>query len=455
MPGLLSELLAADDGRSISSHGVDDGNPVAPRQPHFPAKAKSVIFLFMSGGVSHIDSFDPKPQLFADHGKQVVFDHPETRNRPGYEKLFLKRPDWKFSPRGQSGIEVSDLFPHIANQVDDITFFRSMHTSHSNHYNATLGMHTGSFAFARPSIGAWMSYGLGTSNQNLPSFLVLSPQMPYAGTQVWASDFLPGAHQGTRVMPGAEPVANLNRRVPSERRQELELAALQSFNEAHRAERSDDPQLAARIKAFETAHGMQSEMPAALDLTQETDHTLSLYGLQRGVQEGFGWQCLAARRLVERGVRFVELIHTGSSNNWDSHGNMADHGRLAPQVDQPIAGLLQDLKERGMLDDVLVVWTSEFGRTPFNNTADAPGREHHNWAFTSWLAGAGVKRGYVHGATDEHGMRAVEKPVHVHDFHATILHLMGIDHTRLTYRHGGRDFRLTDIHGHVVHHVLS
>ena len=455
MPGLLSELLASDAGRSASSAPLDADNPVAPRDPHFPAKAKSVIFLFMSGGVSHVDSFDPKPQLIADHGKQVVFDHPETRNRPGYEKIFLKRPDWKFSPRGQSGIEVSDLFPHVANQADDITFIRSMHTSHSNHYNATLGMHTGSFAFARPSIGAWTSYGLGTSNQNLPSFLVLAPQMPYAGTQVWASDFLPGAHQGTRVMPGPEPVANLTRRVPTTRRQELELEAMRSFNEAHLASRQHDPQLMTRIKAFETAHGMQTEMPAAMDMSGETDETLALYGMKRGTNEGFGWQCLAARRLVERGVRFVELIHTGSSGNWDSHGTMADHGRLAPQVDQPIAGLLQDLKLRGMMDDVLVVWTSEFGRTPFNNTADAPGREHHNWGFSSWLAGAGVKRGYVHGATDEHGIRATEKPVHVHDFHATILHLMGIDHTRLTYRHGGRDYRLTDIAGHVVKDVLS
>ncbi len=447
MSGLVAELLAADADRSA--------NPLAPRTPHYPAKAKSVIFLFMSGGVSHVDSFDPKPQLIADHGKQVEFDHPETRNRPGYEKIFLKRPDWKFSPRGASGIEVSDLFPHIAERIDDITVLRSMHTSHSNHYNATLGMHTGSFAFARPSIGSWLSYGLGTENQNLPSFLVLAPQMPYAGTQVWASDFLPGAHQGTRVLPGAEPVTNLTRRVATPTRQELELAALRELNETHRAARLDDPQLAARIKSFETAHGMQTELPAALDLSEETDETLSLYGLRRGENEGFGWQCLAARRLVERGVRFVELIHTGSSGNWDSHGNMADHGRLAPQVDQPIAGLLQDLQRLGLFDDVLVVWTSEFGRTPFNNTADAPGREHHNWAFTSWMAGAGVRRGHVHGATDEHGIRAVEKPVHVHDLHATVLHLMGLDHERLTFRHGGRDYRLTDVHGHVVRDVLT
>ncbi len=444
MSGLLRELLAEDAT-----------DPLAVKKPHFPAKAKSVIFLFMSGGVSHVDSFDPKPKLIADHGKQVTFDHPETRNRPGYEKLYLKKPDWKFGSRGKSGIEVSDLFPHLGRQVDDIALVRSMHTSHSNHYNATLGMHTGSFAFARPSIGAWTSYGLGTLNRNLPSFLVLAPQMPYAGTQVWASDFLPGAHQGTRIVPGPEPIANLRPRVSPNDRQQAELEALKAFNESHRAGREDDPFLAARIRSFETAFGMQSAMPDALDLSRETDATLALYGLKRGQTDGFGWQCLVARRLVERGVRFVELIHTGSAGNWDSHGNMADHGRLAPQVDQPMAGLLQDLKRTGLFEGVLVVWTSEFGRTPFNNTATNPGREHHNWAFSSWLAGAGVKRGIVHGATDEHGIRAVDKPVHVHDFHATILHLMGLDHTRLTYRHSGRDYRLTDVHGQVVKEILT
>ena len=444
MPGLLSELLAADST-----------DPLAPKAPHFPARAKSVIFLFMSGGVSHVDSFDPKPRLFADHGKEVTLDHPETRNRPGYEKLFLKRPDWKFRPRGASGIEVSDLFPQIGAQIDDITLIRSMHTSHSNHYNATLGMHTGSFAFARPSIGSWASYGLGTENSNLPSFLVLAPQMPYAGTQLWSADFLPGAHQGTRVVPGAEPIANLKPLVAESARQRLELDALKAYDDAHLAARHGDPALKARIKSFETAFGMQAEMPEALDLSHESDETLALYGLSRGQTEGFGWQCLVARRLAERGVRFVELIHTGSSKNWDSHGNMADHGRLAPQVDKPIAGLIQDLKRKGLFDDVLVVWTSEFGRTPFNNTAENPGREHHDWAFSSWLAGAGVKRGHVHGATDDHGMKAVVNPVHVHDFHATILHLMGLDHTRLTFRHAGRDYRLTDVHGDVVSDILA
>jgi hypothetical protein len=445
MPGLLHELLAAD--------GAAD--PLAPRAPHFPAKADSVIFLFLSGGVSHVDSFDPKPRLAADHGKTIALDHPETRGRPGYESLYLKRPGWAARPRGDSGIEVTDLFPRIAAQADDLALIRSMHTGHSNHYNATLGMHTGSFAFARPSLGAWLSYGLGTANRDLPSFLVLAPQMPYAGTQVWASDFLPAVHQGTRVVPGAEPIADLARRVPTRRRQELELEALQALNADHLAPRAGDPDLAARIRSFETAFGMQDGVPEALDLASESDATLDLYGLERGQADGFGWQCLAARRLVERGVRFVELIHTGSSGNWDSHGDMADHGRLAPQVDRPIAGLIRDLKARGLFDSTLVVWTTEFGRTPFNNTAENPGREHHSWAFSSWLAGAGVKRGVVHGATDEHGIRPVEDPVHVHDLHATILHLMGLDHTRLTYRHGGRDYRLTDVHGEVVRGVLA
>jgi len=445
MPGILSELLAADASP----------DPLAPKKPHFAAKAKSVIFLFMSGGVSHVDSFDPKPKLIADHGKSVTLDHPETRGRAGFEKLYLKKPDWKFRARGKSGIEVSEMFPHVGDRADDLAIIRSMHTDHSNHFNATLGMHTGSFTFARPSLGAWTSYGLGTVNRNLPSFVVLAPQMPYAGTQVWASDFLPGAHQGTRVVPGAEPVANLVRRVPTQSRQQLELDALRDFNEGHLAERKDDPQLAARIKSFETAFGMQSELPATFDLSKETDETLGLYGLKRGQTDGFGWQCLAARRLVERGVRFVELIHTGSSGNWDSHGDMADHGRLAAQVDKPIAGLIADLKRTGLFDSTLVVWTSEFGRTPFHQSADAKGREHHNWGFSSWLAGAGVKKGIVHGATDEHGIRAVENKVHLHDFHATILHLMGLDHTKLTYRHGGRDYRLTDVHGDVVEGLLG
>ena len=442
MPALLGDMFAEERTDAL-----------APKPPHFTGKAKRVIFLFMSGGVSHVDSFDPKPKLTTDHGKQVTFDHPETRNRPGYEKLFLKKPQWEFKKRGKSGTEISELFPHVAGMADDIALIRSMHTGHSNHYNATLGMHTGSFTVARPSLGSWVSYGLGSPNKNLPSFMVIAPHSPYAGGQVWSADFLPGAHQGTAVMPSAEPMANVRPRVPNAQ-QRKELDALAELNRGHAIERKDAA-LAARMQSFEVAFGMQAAAPEAFDLAKETDETLKLYGLPRGSTAGFAWQCLIARRLVERGVRFVELIDVGSSNNWDAHGDMMAHAPLAKNVDQPIAALLTDLKRRGLLDDTLVVWTTEFGRTPFNNSADAKGREHHNWAFSSWLAGAGVKPGIVYGATDEHGMRAVEKPVDVHDFHATILHLLGLDHERLTFRHAGRDYRLTDVKGQVVRDVLG
>lgn len=453
MPGLLSQMLAAEDA---TGQRADADDPFAPRPTHFPARAKRVIFLFMSGGVSHVDSFDPKPKLTTDHGKQVTIDHPETKNRPGYEKLFLKRPQWEFKPRGKSGIEVSELFPHVAECVDDLAIIRSCHADHSNHYNATLGMHTGSFNFARPSIGAWVSYGLGSLNQNLPTFMVIAPHSPYAGGQVWASDFLPGSHQGTLVVPGAEPVRNIQRRVASSKLQEQELAALAELNREHLKARHSDPVLAARIKTFETAFGMQREAPEVFDLAGESDETFKLYGLERGSTKGFAWQCLIARRMIQHGVRFVELIDSGSSGNWDAHGDMiGQHAPLAKNVDQPIAALLKDLKRTGLLDDTLVVWTSEFGRTPFNNSADAKGREHHPWAFTSWLAGAGVKPGVTYGTTDEYGIQVAENDVHVHDLHATILHLLGIDHTRLTYRHAGRDFRLTDVHGKVVQGILT
>jgi hypothetical protein len=444
IPGIVSELM-----------GKDVPNPLAPHRPHFAPKAKRVIFMNMSGGVSHVDTFDHKPQLYKNHGREIEKgDHPEIQNRPGYEKIFLKTPQWKFKRYGQCGKEVSELFPEVAGSVDDICFINSMYTGHSNHYNATLGMHTGSFTVTRPSIGAWVSYGLGTVNQNLPSFVVIAPQSPYAGGQVWGSDFLPGAHQGTRVVPGANPVPNITPRV-ARNLQELELAQLRKRNQRHLASQQANTELAARMRAFETAFGMQMAVPEAFDLKQESDATHKLYGLERGQTNGFGWQCLAARRLAERGVRFIELIHTGSSGNWDSHGDMMDHARLAKQVDRPIRGLLTDLKLRGMLNDTLVVWTTEFGRTPFNNSADAKGREHHNWAFTTFLAGAGVKGGHTHGATDEHGMRSVVDPVHTHDFHATILHLLGLDHQRLTHFHDGRDFRLTDVAGNVVQEILA
>ena len=444
MPALVSDMM-----------GAEQANQYAPRKTHFSPKARRVIFINLSGGVSHLDTFDHKPQLYREHGKEIAKgDHPEIQNRPGYERIFLKTPQWQFKQYGQCGKEVSSLFPELARCVDDIAFINSMHTSHSNHYNATLGMHTGSFTVTRPSIGAWVSYGLGTENQNLPSFIVIAPHSPYAGGQVWGSDFLPGAHQGTRVVPGSNPVPNITPRV-SGKLQELELAALRRRNQQHLARQPANPELAARMRAFETAFGMQMAVPEAFDFTRETDATHELYGLKSSQNNGFGWQCLAARRLAERGVRFIELIHTGSSGNWDSHGDMMDHERLAKQVDRPIYGLLTDLKQRGLLDDTLVVWTTEFGRTPFNSSADHKGREHHNWAFTTFLAGAGVKAGHTHGATDEIGLKSVVDPVHTHDFHATILHLLGLNHERLTYFHDGRDFRLTDVSGQVVNGVLA
>ncbi len=446
-PGLLSRLLAESDGPAPS----DD--PLAPRPPPLPGKAKRVIFLFMNGGVSHVDSWDPKPLLFQNAGQSVSID--EWQGRKGDYKMFLTRPLWEFSPHGQCGTEVSALFPHIAKRVDDICVIRSMRSGHTNHYESTLGMHTGSFNFARPSIGSWVSYGLGSENRNLPSFVVIAPQLPYAGNQVWASDFLPGAHQGTLVIPGAEPIANIRRRAASSRLQELELGAMAAMNRRHLQARPADPLLTARIRSFETAFGMQMEAPDVFDLSKESDATLDLYGLKRGSTEGFGWQCLVGRRMAERGVRFIELIDGGSTNNWDSHANMDAHGPLAKNVDLPIAGLLQDLKQRGMLEDTLVVWTTEFGRTPFKEAAGQPGREHHHWVFSSWMAGGGVKSGTVYGASDEHGIRVAKDEVHVHDFHATILHLLGFDHEQLTYRHNGRDYRLTDVHGKVVQGVLA
>jgi hypothetical protein len=446
-PGLVSQLLAEDAARSGA------GDPLSPRPTHFAPKAKRVIFLYMSGGVSHVDSWDPKPKLFADAGKTIAVD--EFQGRKGDFKMFAKRPQWDFRRHGRCGTEVSSLFPHLAGCVDDLCVVRSLKSDHTNHYEATLGLHTGSFTFARPSLGSWVSYGLGTENRNLPSYVVIAPKTPYAGGQVWASDFLPGAHQGTLVVPGAEPVANLRRRVATSRLQELELAALAKLNQRHLAPRAADPLLSARMKSFETAFGMQMELPDVFDLSRESDATHALYGLERGSTQGFAWQCLVARRLAERGVRFVELIDVGSSDNWDAHGDMLTHTPLAKNVDQPIAGLLQDLKQRGLLDDTLVVWTTEFGRTPFNESAGHKGREHHHWVFSSWLAGAGVKPGTVYGESDDYGIHVGRNPVHLHDFHATILHLMGLDHERLTYRHTGRDYRLTDVAGDVVRGLLA
>lgn len=438
MPGILQHLLQQDAGAALTAE-----NPLAPKAPHFPPKATRVIFIYLSGGFSHVDSFDPKPKLIASQGKEI-----------GPNK-YLQAPKWAFQKRGQSGTEVSDLFPYIADVADDLCVIRSMRGDHGNHFEATLGMHTGSFSFARPSIGSWVSYGLGTVNQNLPSFMVLAPLLPYAGGQLWSSDFLPGAHQGVRVISGDEPITDIKPADPAAL-QTLELGLLQRLNVRHaQGPRSSDPMLAARIKSFETAYGMQKEAPDAFDLSKETDATLALYGLQRGQTKGFGWQCLAARRLAERGVRFIELIDSGSSNNWDAHGDMMTHEPLAKNVDQATAGLIKDLKMRGMLKDTLVVFTTEFGRTPFTDKPMAKGREHHNPVFSSWLAGAGIKPGITYGESDDYGISVGSDEVHVHDFHATILNVLGLDHEKLTFRHAGRDFRLTDVAGKVVKGILA
>ena len=440
--------LLADEAAAAAAIG-----PLVPKPGHHPARAKSVIFLYMTGGVSHVESFDYKPQLIADHGKKITTPH--WGQKPGEYERFLIKPHWRFAPGGRSGIYVSDLFPHTRGIVDELCVINSMHSSHTNHYEATLETHTGSFTFARPSIGSWVSYGLGTENQNLPSFVAIAPQSPYAGSQTWGNDFLPGCHQGTHIAPGPVPVANMNRRAASSALQELELERLAMMNRRHADERELDAALEARIRSFETAFGMQTEAPEVFDLSSETAETLALYGLKPGQTTGFGWQCLIARRLAERGVRFIELIDVGSANNWDAHGDMKTHEPLAKNVDQAMAGLVLDLKQRGMLDETLVVWTTEFGRTPYHTQADHRGREHHHQGYSSWLAGGGVKAGMVYGKTDEYGSAAVENRMHVHDFHATILHLLGLDHERLTYRHAGRDYRLTDVAGEVAREILA
>lgn len=448
LAAMLDEAAARDAG------GSAPGDPLAPRPTHHRAWAKRVIFLYMTGGVSHVDSFDPKPQLAADHGKTLTVDN--WQGKAGQFTRYFKRPQWEFRPGGTCGTQVSDLFPCVRDKVDDLCVIRSMSTDHTNHYESTLGMHTGSFTFARPSLGAWVSYGLGTENQNLPSFLAIAPAPPYAGTQTWGSDFLPGCHQGTHLAPGPTPIADVSPRQASARLQALEAAWLRKANGRHLQASGHDAAIEARIRSFETAFGMQLEAPAAFDLADETASTLAMYGLAPGQTSGFGWQCLMARRLAERGVRFIELIDVGSNiaNNWDAHGDMLTHAPLAKNVDQPIAALLSDLKSRGLWEETLVVWTTEFGRTPYHEQADAKGREHHHQVFSSWLAGGGVRSGVVHGSSDEHGVAVAERKVHVHDFHATILHLLGLNHERLTYRHAGRDYRLTDVSGQVVREIL-
>ena len=444
MPGLLTELLAADDPPADdSAAGIASSlrDPTSPRAPHHRAPAKSVIFIYATGGVSQIDTFDPKS---SENG----------RDGTGKDKLMGNLFGAKRNAK--CGTEVSDLFPHLRDVMDEICLVRSMKASHFDHSEATLGMHTGSPTFARPSMGSWVSYGLGTFNQNLPSFIVIAPHLPYGGTQVYASDFLPAVHQGTRVFPGDDPIPNLNSPGNSRDLQGLESQLVRSLNSMHFRDRTQDSALAARIKSFETAFQMQQAAPEAFDIESEPDHIRRLYGLDRktkGPGADFGWQCLVARRLVERGVRFIELIDTGSRPNWDSHGDMKEHKDLAYNVDQPTAALVADLKQRGMLDETIILWATEFGRTPTREGKN--GRGHHRDCFSIWLAGGGFKGGHVHGVTDEIGKYTIEDPVEVHDLHATVLRQLGMDHERLTFRHAGRDFRLTDVHGRIIHDLIA
>ncbi len=440
----LADMLAASEPDRAAQ-------PYAIRAPHHSPKAKRIIFLYMPGGPSHVDLFDPKPRLAAENGQPLPFEKPKLeRTKTGN----LLASPWKFSKQGESGIEVSELFPHTAAHIDDLCVIRSMVADNINHTGAALQMCTGEQAFSRPSLGSWLTYGLGTENQNLPGFVVVSPAAVFQGAQLWASSFLPSAYQGTLVRDLKNPIANLGDPSDNPQRQRGKLDALARLNELHKRDRVIDSQLDARIASFELAFRMQREAPEAFDISRESEATQKLYGTDQPATELFGKQCLLARRLVERGVRFVQLFDAPQNNAWDHHGGLRENlPKRCQAVDQPIAALLTDLKSRGLLDDTLVLWGGEFGRTP---TAEGTnGREHHPFGFTMWLAGGGIRGGMVHGATDEYGWHSVQDKVHVHDLHATILHQMGFDHERLTYRHGGRDYRLTDVHGQVVKEILS
>jgi len=442
----LSALL--QEGRTLAATTAE-GNPLAPQPPHFVPRAKRVIFLFMPGGPSQVDTFDPKPRLTADDGK------PAPKAYLGQQRTLLASP-WKFARHGEAGIDVSELFPHTARQADRLCVIRSMVTDDPNHPGGCLLMNTGERVFSRPSLGSWVTYGLGSENENLPGFMAIGPGPLIEGARQYGASFLPAAHQGTFVSDLDHPIRNLANPKVAAAQQRRDLDALARFNELHRASRGDDSRLAARIAAFELAYRMQSEAPEAFDLTSETAATRRLYGLDEPATGVFGRQCLLARRLVERGVRFVQLYHTtGGFQPWDQHSDLkGGHEKNALATDLPVAGLLTDLQARGLLEETLVIWGGEFGRTPARE-GTANGRDHHPYGFTMWLAGGGVKGGMIHGATDEFGWDAIEGRVHVHDLHATILHLLGLDHERLTYRHAGRDYRLTDVSGTVVGDILA
>jgi hypothetical protein len=442
---LALAALLADESRA---------DLLVPRAPHFRPRAKQVIFLFMHGGPSQVDTFDYKPQLAKDHGKPLPFDKPRVVS--SQTGSLLKSP-FAFQRHGESGAWVSAIFPRVAGCVDDLCLINSMHCSNSRHGGALLELHTGSDTFVRPSMGSWITYGLGSENRNLPGYITMCPTLTHGGVNAYSSAFLPADYQGTPLgnasVPSKEakiPFIENSEHTPADL-QRMELDLVQAINRDALEAADHDPALEARINSFELAFRMQAAAPELQDISDESQATQTLYGLDDPATMNFGRQCLMARRFIERGVRFVQCTH---SYKWDQHSDLKkDHTRNAREVDQPIAGLLRDLKSRGLLEETLVLWGGEFGRTPVAQGDD--GRDHNPQGYTMWLAGGGVKAGMRYGATDEYGYYAVENKVHVHDLHATMLHLLGLDHTRLTYRYAGRDFRLTDIHGEVVTDVLA
>ena len=435
---------------------ADDGNPLAPRPAHFPAKAKNVIYLFMHGGPSHLETFDPKPDLqrLAGQPLPASFGPVATRRKVATNPLLATKRT--FRPHGSSGIEVSDFLPHTARCVDDLAVIRSCWADSVNHPQAVYEMNTGSVLMGKPSLGSWVSYGLGTENQNLPSFVVLPDPAGgiKGGPPAYGAGYLPATFQGTLVRGGSSPILDLKPADDlSDRDQRGVLDLVGRLNARHRAARNDDGALSARIATYELAYRMQSAAPEAVDLSGETRETRRLYGLDDARSAEFGTRCLLARRLVERGVRFVQL-YSGDVNGWDAHDDVeTNHAAMCARTDKPVAGLLTDLKRRGLLDCTLVVWGGEFGRMPMSE--QGRGRDHNPHGFTVWMAGGGVKGGVVHGATDAVGLRAEVDRVHVHDLHATILHLLGLDHTRLTFPQNGRDDRLTETSGQVIRSILA
>ncbi|HUY34477.1 MAG TPA: DUF1501 domain-containing protein [Pirellulales bacterium] len=453
LAGLLADASTADDPSAIHNPQSAISSPLASRRGHFAAKAKRVIFLFMHGGPSQVDTFDYKPLLERDHGKPLPFARPRVVSSSTGNLL---RSPFAFKQYGQAGVWVSELFPHVAGVADDLCFIHSMHGSNSRHGGALLELHTGSDTFVRPSMGSWITYGLGTENEDLPGFITICPTLTHGGVNNWSSAFLPAVYQGTPL--GNASVASDQARIPFiDNRdtprdvQRAELDLLRSINQEQLGRTGSDQALEGRIESFELAFRMQAAAPELQDIGGETETTHRLYGLDDPTTRNFGRQCLMARRFAERGVRFVQITH---SYKWDQHGNLKnDHAKNALEVDRPIAGLIQDLKARGLLEDTLVLWAGEFGRTPTAQGDD--GRDHNPHGFTVWLAGGGVKPGVTFGATDDYGYYAVENKVHFHDLHATMLHLLGLDHTRITYRHAGRDFRLTDVHGEIVREIIA